>query len=292
MSVEITKEQLTESKESLINSLKDAGVADELINAVKDVNSKINDFAYNGGVGRAYEETDNAIKEATGVEKVKGEQATAYLKRAYKLSEEGIRMDVERNYSTIKNENKTLKEQLKSNPDAEKYTSLQSTYNKALEDSEKAIKELESKYESQLKGYKVKSVINGLGLNHDDKEYLNHKVDTFVSKITDSFDIVEQDGKIVLVGDEKQQHRQFVLEDYAKDSLKDFLSTNPKKGMQTNEPNPKDTAILTAKTKSEAIGKIRDSISVTHNIDVTHPNFQRLYKEELEKHKDELSKLN
>ena len=293
MSVEITQEELTSSKEALFNSLKEAGVDTSIIDAAKDVLSKTNDFAYNGGVGRAYGEIDSAIKDVFSTEKDKGEQATSYLRRAAKLNEEGLRMDVKKGFEGIEKENQTLKSQLKDVPDASKYTDLQQTYNKALDDHKIEIENVKKGFESELKGYKIKSVVNGIGLHHDDKSYLNHKVNTFVSSITDDgFDVVEQDGKIVLVGGEKQQHRQFVLEDYAKENLKDFLSApSDKKSVETVEEKAKTTTLATAKTKSEAYGKIREQVMKKHDINVTHPTWQKRYAEALKENEAILEKL-
>lgn len=289
----VTKEELQTQKEAVNTSLKEAGVSGDIITAVNSVIKESNDFGYQGGVGIAYEEVEKAVKAEFGTEKNSGEKATSFLVRSKGLYEVGLRADISKDFEGVKKENIDLKTQLKSNPDTEKYTSLQETYNKSLTENQKMVDELNGKHQGELKQYKLKSSVSSLGLKHDDANYLGFKLDNFINDVSKrDFEVIERDGRIVLRGGESESHKEHFLDEMAKESLKEFLPTDPK-SPKTPEGRAKATTFNDAKTKAEYLSKLRENTEKEFNINVTSTSWHKTFSAEMakEEHVNALAKL-
>lgn len=276
--------------EELQAKLDEAGVTQQVYDFVKQQKEE----SYQAGVGNVYESMDTKISELFGSQKNTGLKTTEFLANSVRDYKVGIETDIEKKYKSVKGENKTLKEQLESNPDASKYESLRKSHNEALKEHEEQIANLKKEFETKEKTFKIENQFSGIQFNTDDSDYLNFKKQSFISKLEKDGlldNMVDIDGKIVLKGGEAQGHKDFVLNDMIQEEFKNVIKSdaNPTPP-RTGEPTPISTKLAGAKTKSDAVKDIRQSI-IDSGINVDSTKWDDTFGKALEENKDTLDKL-
>lgn len=278
--------------EQLKSKLQEAGILED-VNAF--IKSRETD-SFNAGVGKAYEEVDKATSDIFGTAKQEKQFTTEYLKSAARLFQQGVEMDIKKQFDGIEKENKELKDKLKSNPDSvvQEYNDLRKQHNQAIKDNEKKIEEVKNEYEGKLKSTQVKFAISSIPLEFPDADYKNYKINQFTEKLKQDglLDVmIEQEGKIVLKGGEKHGHRDFNLEEMVKEQFKPYIKeTGQPEPPKAGEPAPVNTKIQGATTKSEALAIIRRGLE-EKNLTVRDDAWDVEYKKALDENKDTLDNL-
>lgn len=278
------------SVETIKADLTAVGATEEVISKAIELVQKEKELSYDAGVGKAYGEVDNTIKELYGIDKNEKEFATSYLKRSVELTKNGLRNSIEQEFSGIKKENETLKEQLKTVPDAAKYEDLRNQHNKLISDFELEKQTLLKDFETSKKKLVIEAEVNKLPFSVEDAEYLGFQKEKVINDIIKrGFDIVDVNGKKVLRGGESEGHKDYVLEDFAKEKLGSLLKKqNPSN--PTGEPTPQNTQLVSAKSKQEALSIIRKGLE-EKGFKAHQPTWAKAWSDALESNKEILQKL-
>lgn len=279
--------------EEIKEELKGKGFTDEQINIVAPILIKEKTDSFEAGVGNAYENVDKKVEELFGIQKQGKELSTVFLGKAFDMFKQGFEMDIKKNYSTIEEENKGLKEKLKSVPDAAKYEDLNKTYNEALKKHEEEINSLKMDFENKTKESKIDMYLNTLPFDASiDKGYLEYKKNSLKEDIKKrGFSIEEVGGKIVLKGGENEGHRNYNLEDFVKEPLKDVFkketTTTPTPGAEGGGYSSK---VAMAKTKDDFFVAIRENLEAK-GMKVTDANWDSARAKEIEINKSILDSI-
>jgi len=278
------------SVETIKQELAAVGAAEEVVSKAIEIIQKEKEVSYDAGVGKAYGEVDTVVKDIFGIDKNEKEFATEYLKRSFKTTKSGLENSIESKFLDIRKENETLKEQLKTVPDAAKYEDLRKQHNNVLEDFAKEKNDMLKNFETEKKKLIIEANINSLPFSVEDKEYLRYQKEVFINDILKrGFDVIDSDGKKILRGGETEGHKDYVLEDFAKEKLSHLIKKQGT-GLRTDEPDPTNTTLINAKSKNEAFSMIRKSLE-EKGYNVTQPTWAKVWAEELEKQKIILQKL-
>lgn len=278
------------SVETIKQELVTVGATDDIITKVLDIVQLEKSASYDAGVGKAYGEVDATIKTLFGIEKNEKEFATNYLKRSVDLTKQGIKETAEKEYSEIKKENDILKTQLSQVPDAAKYEDLRRQHNEIIDSHNKEKNDLLKTFESEKKKLRLEANINTLPLQAEDKEYLKYQKSKFIDDVLNrGFEIIERDGKTILKGGESEGHKDYVLEDFAKEKLSHLIKVNSS-GVRTDEPTPQNVMLSGAKTKQEALTIMRKTLE-EKGYNATQSTWAKVWNDELEKNKSILQNL-
>jgi len=243
--------------EQLLSELKTAGVSEEIQSKVKTLVKEEKDDSYQAGVGRAYENFDNAVMELFGTTKEgNGIKSTDFLKNSFSMYKSSLEMDIEKKYKDIKLKNKELEEAMKNN-DASKVEEIRTALNKRIEELENENQSIKGEFQKKEKMLEINNVFSKFQFETNDQDYLDFKKKQVIEPLLD-LPIVKVDGKTVLKGGEKQGHRDIVLEDFIQKEFSSLIK-------QTQSPDIKEPAIP-AESKLKSVKTKDEFYSVTREI--------------------------
>ena len=252
----------------------------ELINPESPTENEYFKTQIGEATGKAYQEVDNVLNEL-GLDK-QGKTSETVKFHVTSLNQKLTKLaDVEKNYATTLEELENVKKNGVKDEDLIKQLDAK---DKSLAEMQDAFKLEKSELSNQLDAFKTnaeKQKINELlrkelpeNLNHEDKAYLEHKINESLNGIINGYSVKVEDGKLI-VTNKDNSYISVKTNELLKDTLKDFIG---KKKVDLSNNPPTKIILSSASTKSEAIIAVKKTL-LDEGLKPTDINYQKRHKE-------------